>query len=96
MCEEELETLLSRVRLDYRDLWLNDADKLGLIAEYLAEATGWEPTDEQILPDPLALAQDAAQRIATLERNLAGTVRHRRPEGSRRKRNSQHLTYALN
>ena len=66
MCgAEETETHL------YRRLWLNSEHELGQIAETLAEAIGWQPTDDQILPDALELAQVAAARLASLERAVA-------------------------
>lgn len=68
MCEqEELEAHLQAVQLDFRRLWLEAENILGLVAETLAEATGWQPTDAEILPDALALAQVAAARINELE-----------------------------
>jgi hypothetical protein len=73
----------------YRELWLDSEHALGIIAEQLADVLGWQPTTTEPLPDALALADEAAQRIATLER-LLNTTRHRSrrepwPEGSRRR-----------
>ena len=63
---EELETVLlpPLTAAQYRALWLESEDRLGLIAECLAEVLGWEQSAEQPLPDPLALAEVAAQRLA--------------------------------
>lgn len=61
------ETLLAE---DYRRLWLADAHELGLIAETLADVLGWQPTTDELLPDALALAGEAVDRIATLEAML--------------------------
>jgi hypothetical protein len=55
----------------YRRAWLNDAHTLGQIAETLAEVLGWQPTAEQMLPDPLELAQEAATRIGRQETRVA-------------------------
>ena len=74
MCEE-LETAFGTAAC-YRRLWLNDAHTLGQVAEILADALGWQPTDEQILPDALELAEVAASRIVELERVLS-KVGHR-------------------
>lgn len=69
------ETLLAG---DYRRLWLNDAHALGQIAETLADALGCGgplgASEDEPLPDPLALAGVAADRIAMLEAML--TVTH--------------------
>lgn len=51
---------------DYRRLWLATAAELGLVAECLAEALDWKPTDGDPLPDALMLAGAAADRIALL------------------------------
>lgn len=67
MVMDELETHLSRVGLDYRQLWHDEANRMGLVAETLADALGWKPTDEQLLPDALELAATAAWRIRALE-----------------------------
>lgn len=64
-CNEDTETLR------YRALWLDTAAELGLVAEALAEATGWQPSDDQPLPDALQLALVAARRLAELERAVA-------------------------
>lgn len=69
--EEEIEAHLSAVRLDYRGLWLDSEHQLGQVAETLADATGWQPTDTQPMPDALALAQVAAARLEALERDIA-------------------------
>lgn len=82
--EDELETLLAGVQLDYRQLWLDDAHMLGQVAETLAEVLAWQPTSTQPLPNALALAEAARERIATLERQ-AGGVKHR-ASGSRAQR----------
>lgn len=55
----------------YRQLWLEDANRLGLVAEILADVLCWQPSDEQPLPDPLELAQAAAMRLHQLERAVA-------------------------
>lgn len=66
---DETECLFTAAQ--YRSLWLADAATLGLVAECLAEATGWKPTDDELLPDALILAVTAAQRIAQLQQQLA-------------------------
>ena len=73
---EELEMHLARVQLDYRRLWLEDAHELGQIAETLAHALGWQPTEVEPLPNPLELAEVAAQRIISLERQAALHAEH--------------------
>lgn len=81
MCnEEQIETAFCSVG-HYRQLWLDDAHALGMIAETLADVLGWQPTGDEILPDPLALADEAACRIAELERLLSG-IGHRGPQRS--------------
>lgn len=67
MMEDVMEAYIKDVQLDYRRLWLEDAHALGLIAELLADALDWQPEQDQWLPDPLALAEAAAQRIRQLE-----------------------------
>lgn len=64
MLRQQKPPLMAR---QYRQLWLEDANTLGLIGECLAEALGWQPSDDQPLPDPLELAQAAAERIVQLE-----------------------------
>lgn len=66
MCEQgELETLR------YRALWLEDAHTLGQIGCILADATGWQPTDDDPLPDALELALVATRRLAELEQAVS-------------------------
>ena len=72
MVKEELETY-RHVRLDYRRLWLDSEDELGLIAEILADVLGWQPTEVEPLPNALELAEVAAQRVIDLEILAAGT-----------------------
>lgn len=67
--EMDSECLLTAAQ--YRRLWLDSACELGLVAETLADALGWQPTGDQILPDVLELAQRAVARISTLEQSLA-------------------------
>lgn len=62
----------------YRYLWLESANELGLIAETLALVLGWQPTPDAPLPDALELAGMAATRIHELERVIGG-ARHRQP-----------------
>lgn len=64
---EGLETHLAGVQLNHRALWLDAEDRLGLIAETLAEVLGWQPTESQLLPDALELVDAAAARIVALE-----------------------------
>jgi len=78
IAEDELETHLDRVHLDYRRHWLDAEDTLGLVAQTLAAALHWQPTHESALPDALELAELAATHIATLER-LTATTKHRAP-----------------
>lgn len=54
----------------YRRLWLDEAHALGQVAETLADALGWQPTAQELLPDGLELARAAAERIAELELQL--------------------------
>jgi hypothetical protein len=64
MCEQdELEAHIGAVRLPYRSLWLEESAALGLVAETLADALGWQPSPDAPLPDALALAEAAAERI---------------------------------
>jgi len=58
----------------YRRLWLDEAHEVGSIAETLAEVLGWQPTPDQPLPDALALAEVAAQRIRLLEGLLSSNA----------------------
>lgn len=51
----------------YRRLWLDAEHELGMVAELLADATGWQPSDTQPMPDALELAERAAMRLAQLE-----------------------------
>lgn len=60
MSQEEMPPLLAA---QYRRLWLDDAHKLGLVAEILADVLGWQPTPDEIVPDALALAEEAAARL---------------------------------
>lgn len=76
----------------YRSLWLDDAHALGLIAETLADALGWQPTDEQPLPDALELAQAAAERIVELQAQCVLGKITRQPIMS----DSKHLALSLN
>ena len=79
MCNEETETHR------YRRLWLDAAHELGQVAVALAEALDWPRCDgpngrasDDVPLDALALADEAAQRIAELPR-LITTTRHRQP-----------------
>lgn len=61
-----LEAELAHVRAErehYRALLLEAWDQLGLVAEYLAQATDWQPSEDAILPDPVQLAEVVAQRL---------------------------------
>lgn len=78
--------------LQYRRLWLDDAHTLGLIAEYLADALGWQPTSDQPLPDALELAQAAAERLLELEAQAVFGKITRQPVGSK----TEHLAFSLN
>lgn len=71
MLEDDIAAKLDAVALPYRELWLSAEHELGQVAEELALALGWQATDEQPLPPPLQLAEQAADRIATMERQLA-------------------------
>lgn len=51
----------------YRQLWLDSADELGLVAEILAEVLGWQPSPDAPLPDAVELAQAAAEHIMSLQ-----------------------------
>lgn len=65
MCEQgELEAH------QYRRLWLDTAHELGMVAELLADATGWQPSDTQPMPDALELAERAAMRLQQLEQQI--------------------------
>lgn len=81
LTEEQLEpvceTLLAE---DYRRLWLEDAHTIGMIAETLAEALGWQPSDDELLPNALMLAGAAADRLAMLEAQIV--MRHGRVDHS--------------
>ncbi len=86
MHQEETPPLLAS---QYRRLWLNSADELGLIAEMLAEVLGWQPTPDAPLPDALALADQAEARIREFAPPLT-TARHR----SRRQPHSRPREFA--
>lgn len=55
----------------YRRLWLDTSAELGLVAEELASALGWQPTPAEPLPNALELAQVAARRLHELERAVS-------------------------
>lgn len=85
MLKQQKPPLMAR---QYRELWLESEDQLGLIAETLAEALGWQPSPDQPLPDPLELAQAAAERIIALEAiEVFGKITRRQLDG-----NKEHLT----
>lgn len=81
VCEEELETLLSARQ--YRRLWLDTEAYLGLVAECLADALAWQPTEAEPLPDALALAEQAATRIHALEQRVIAHQPKLKARGSR-------------
>lgn len=69
----------------YRELWLEDAHRLGLIGECLAEALGWQPSEAAPLPDAVELAQAAAEHIISLEAQAVfGKITRRATEGESR------------
>lgn len=76
----------------YRQLWLEDANRLGMAAEILADALGWQANADQPLPDALELAQAAAERIMQLEAQAVFSKITRQPTEGK----SQHLAFSLN
>lgn len=82
--DNELEAHIRAVQLDHRRLWLDSADQLGLVAETLADALGWQPSHNQPMPDALRLAEQAAARLREIERQAA-SVQHRQPRQAQRR-----------
>lgn len=85
MLKQQKPPLMAR---QYRELWLDSADELGLVAEILSEVLGWQPSPDQPLPDALELAQAAAERIIALEAiEVFGKITRRQLDSSK-----EHLT----
>lgn len=57
----------------YRQLWLDVSDELGLVAETLACALGWQASETEPLPDALELAQAV---YVLIKQPTAGKTRH--------------------
>lgn len=96
VAQDELETHCDVAPLQarqYRRLWLESENELGLIAETLAEALGWQPSPDVPLPDPLELAEAAAERLLELEAQLVfATLTRRVGQDSK----SQQLAFSHN
>lgn len=89
--EDELETHCKTAPLrahQYRQLWLASENELGLIAETLAQAMGWQPSPDVPIPDPLELAQAAAERLLELEAQMVFAALTRRED--------RHLIFSIN
>lgn len=76
--EAHLEVAPPLMARQYRQLWLDSEHELGQVAETLAAALGWQPTEADPLPNALELAEAAAERILQLQAQAVfATLTHR-------------------